>query len=399
MPGDLLDLILIALAAAFAVAGYRQGFIIGVLSFIGFLGGAAVGAALSPAIAHAVVSGQNTQALLAIILVFLAAMVGQLLASLAGAAVRAHVTWRPATLLDAVGGAGVSVLSVLLIAWFIGSAVINAPFPAVARQVNKSLVLRTVDRLMPRDAHSMFSRFRQLLASGPYTQVFGTLGAEGALTVPPPDPAVLASPGVGRDEPSIVKIVGTSPGCDHRLEGSGFVISPGHVLTNAHVVAGVTQGPVVIHRGRTYPAHVVLFDPTRDVAVLYVPGLPSRPLHFRAHARRGAPAIVAGYPLNRGFTAVPARVGSASPATAPNIYQTAIVTRQIYSIRAVVQPGNSGGPLLSPSGAVYGVVFAAAVGVGESDVGYALTAGEVGRDARKGGSATLSVSTQPWHCD
>ena len=46
MSGDLLDLILIALAAAFAVAGYRQGFIIGVLSFAGFLGGAAIGIAL-----------------------------------------------------------------------------------------------------------------------------------------------------------------------------------------------------------------------------------------------------------------------------------------------------------------------------------------------------------------
>lgn len=399
MPGDLLDLILIVLAAAFAVAGYRQGFIVGVLSFIGFLGGAAVGAAVSPSIAHLAVSGQNSQALLAIIVVFLAAMLGQLAASLIGVAVRAHVTWKPVTVVDAVGGAGISVLSVLLIAWFIGSAVVNAPFPGVTTQVNRSLVLRTVDRLMPPAAHSAFSRFRRLLATGPYTQVFGTLGAEGALTVGPPDPAVLTSRGLARDEGSIVKIVGTSPSCNRRMEGSGFVISPGHVITNAHVVAGVTEGLSVIDAGVAYRGRVVLFDPQRDVAVLYVPGLRARPLHFRAHARRAADAIVAGYPLNRGFTAVAARVGSASPATAANIYQSAMVTRQIYSIRALVQPGNSGGPLLAPSGAVYGVVFAAAVGVGTQDIGYALTAGEVGRDARAGAAATLPVSTQPWHCD
>jgi S1-C subfamily serine protease len=149
----------------------------------------------------------------------------------------------------------------------------------------------------------------------------------------------------------------------------------------------------------TFPAHVVLFDPMRDVAVLYVPGLTARPLHFRDHARHGASAIVAGYPLNRGFTAVPARIGDASPATAPNIYQTAMVTREIYSVRALVRPGNSGGPLLAPSGLVYGVVFAAAVGTGQQDIGYALTAGEVGADARAGKTATQNVSTQPWHCD
>jgi S1-C subfamily serine protease len=395
--GDLLDLILVALAAAFAVAGYRQGFIVGVLSFIGFLGGAAVGAIFSPSIAHTVVHGQNQQALVAIVVVFIAAMIGQLGASLAGAAVRARVTWRSAALVDAAGGAAVSVLSVLLIAWFIGSAMVNAPFPAVAKQVNQSLVLRTVDRFMPGATRMMFSHFRQLLASGPYTQVFGALGAEQALTVASPNPNVVDSPGLLQDKPSIVKIIGTAPSCNHRLEGSGFVITRDHVLTNAHVVAGVTQGPEVMQNGHAFPAHVVLFDPQRDVAVLYVPGLPARPLHFKAHAHRGSSAIVAGYPLDQSFTAVPARIGSASAATAPNIYQTNIVTRQIYSIKALVRPGNSGGPLVAPNGLVYGVVFAAAVGT--KDVGYALTAGEVGPDVRAGEAATSPVSTQPWHCD
>ena len=173
VPGDLLDLILIVLAAAFAVAGYRQGFIIGVLSFVGFLGGAAVGAVFSPALARALVSEQARQALIAIIVVFLAAMVGQLVASLAGAAVRSRVTWRPVTYLDAAGGAVVSVVSVLLIAWLIGSAVVNAGFPSITGQVRNSAVLRAVDSVMPSAARTMFSDFRRLLASGPYPQVFG----------------------------------------------------------------------------------------------------------------------------------------------------------------------------------------------------------------------------------
>jgi S1-C subfamily serine protease len=394
--GDLLDLILIVLAAAFAVAGYRQGFIVGVLSFVGFLGGAAVGAAIAPGLARLLVKDASQQAVVGIVVVFLAAVIGQLIAAVAGAVLRSQLTWRPVALLDSVGGAGVSVVSVLLIAWFIGSAVANAPFPSVARQVDKSMVLRGVDRFMPSAAHTMFSDFRRLLASGPYTQVFGSLGVEGAPDVPPPDSAVLNSRGLARDRRSIVKIIGRAPSCERQLEGSGFVISPQHVLTNAHVVAGVTQGPVVTGHGkRSFAARVVLYDPHRDVAVLYVPGLHARPLHFSGSASRGKGAIVAGYPEDMGFRAVAARVGNKSPATGPDIYQDHQVIREIYSVRAQVLPGNSGGPLLARDGDVYGVVFAAAISV--ADTGYALTAHEVASDVRSGITATQPVSTQ--RCD
>jgi S1-C subfamily serine protease len=393
VPGDLLDLILIALAAAFAVAGYRQGFIVGALSFVGFLGGAAVGAVISPHIARALVTSPSKQALVAIIVVFLTAMLGQLITSLVGSALRSRVTWRPATFVDSVGGAAVSVISVLLIAWLIGSAVVNAPFPAIAGQVSRSAVLRGVDRFMPSGAQIMFSDFRRLLATGPYTQVFGALGAEGALSVSAPSPAVLASPGLARARPSIVKIIGMAPACSRTLEGSGFVISPQHVLTNAHVVAGVRGEPTVIDgRHGSFPARVVLYDPERDIAILYVPGLAAAPLPFRGPAVRGDEAIVAGYPLNSHFTAVPARIGSEEQANSPDIYQVHTVSRSIYAVRAVVQPGNSGGPLLTPGGGVYGVVFAAAIDV--SDTGYALTASEVAPDVAAGRAATAPVSTQ-----
>ena len=393
VPGDLLDLILIALAAAFAVAGYRQGFIVGVLSFVGFLGGAAVGAIISPHIARALAKSPSKQALVAIIVVFLTAMLGQLVASLAGVAVRSRVTWRPATLLDSVGGAAVSIISVLLIAWLIGSAVVNAPFPAIAGQVNRSAVLRGVDRFMPSGAQVMFSDFRRLLATGPYTQVFGALGAEGALSVPAPSRAVLSSPGLARARPSIVKVIGVAPGCSRTLEGSGFVVSPHRVLTNAHVVAGVRGGPTVTDGGHgSFPARVVLYDPERDVAILYVPGLAVPALPFRGPAARGDGAIVAGYPLNSHFTAVPARIGAEEQANSPDIYQVRTVSRSIYAIRAVVLPGNSGGPLLTPHGGVYGVVFAASPDVKQT--GYALTAGEVAPDVAAGRAATAEVSTQ-----
>jgi S1-C subfamily serine protease len=395
VPGDLLDLILIALIAAFAVAGYRQGFIIGVLSLAGFVVGVTVGAVIAPGVSHALAKSLSWQAFIAILVVFGMAVLGMLVASGIGVAVRSRVTGRPATLIDSLGGAAVNVMAVLVVTWLIASFVQNAPFPTISQQVNNSAVLRTVDRVMPRDALYLpvFPHLRSLLANGLYTQVFSGFGAEGGTNVAAPDPAVLTSRSLSRVEPSIVKIVGVAASCSLQIEGSGFVISPQHVLTNAHVVAGVANGPLVysadgaIHHGR-----VVLYDPERDLAVIDVPGLTAPPLQFAAQAAVGTNAIVAGYPLNHPLTVAAARIGRGETAYGPNIYQTRVVHRQIYPIRAQIEPGNSGGPLLSTGGQVYGVVFAASTSM--SDTGYALTAAEVASDAAAGGSATTAVSTQ-----
>jgi S1-C subfamily serine protease len=240
----------------------------------------------------------------------------------------------------------------------------------------------------------------------------------GSANVPPPDTSVLRWRAVARDRASIVKITGEArTTCGRSLEGSGFVISPQHVLTNAHVVAGMTTGPYVGHgTGNGLPAKVVLFDPNTDVAILYVPGLRAPPLRFAGPAGRGSGAVMAGYPENGRFRAVPARIGSQWSANGPNIYQTGTVTRAIYAVRARVEPGNSGGPLLARNGKVYGVIFAASttarntgkvygVFVAPSapapdtsttapDNGLALTADTVGPDVRHGARATTPVSTR-----
>jgi S1-C subfamily serine protease len=144
--------------------------------------------------------------------------------------------------------------------------------------------------------------------------------------------------------------------------------------------------------GEVLPARVVLYDPNRDVAVLYVPGLARPPLAFNGPVPTGADAVVAGYPLDGPLTATPARIAGDQEVTGPNIYANRQVTREVYTLRARVREGNSGGPLLSPSGRVDGVVFAASVEL--PDVGYALTAREVASDARAGAMATRAVSTQ-----
>ena len=390
--GDLLDLALVVIAVAFAVSGYRQGFIVGSLSFVGFVGGAVLGAELGPVISRAIVGGQTQQDVAAVVLLVVFAIIGQFLFSSVGAYVRQAMTSPSSTVLDSIGGAGVSVLSMLLIAWAIGSVLTASSFQGVVKQVDNSVVLGTMDRVMPSQAKTMFGEFRRLLATGPFPQVFSGIGAAHLFAVSAPDPAVLNSPGYLAARSRVLKVDGTATTCDRTIEGTGFVYAPDHVMTNAHVVAGVNQGPTVTTAaGRAYRAEVVFYDPQVDIAVLYVPGLNMSPLQFDTQAQPGDSAVVAGYPLDQGFTQRPARIGGTQNAIGPDIYQTGQVSRLIYQVRAKVEPGNSGGPLLSPSGTVDGVVFAAAVD--DSNTGFALTASEVAADATHGATQTTAVST------
>ena len=390
----MLDLILLVVIAAFATSGYRQGFIVGVLSFFGFVGGALLGAEFGPSISRALVGGQTQQDVIAMVLLVSFAVIGQFIASSIGTAMRSTVTWRSATVLDSVGGSVVSVVSFLLIAWVVGSVLNGSPFPVVDGQVNNSLVLQTVDRFVPSPARTMFSDFRRLLATNStYSEVFSKIGAERIFDIPAPDPSVLDARGYLAARASVVRVNGIAPSCSLSIEGSGFVISPDHILTNAHVVAGVTERQTVTTAsGRTLQAIVVYYDPQVDVAVLCVPGLDLPALQFAGPASPSDDAVVAGYPLNSQYLqAVPARIGGIQDVQGLNIYQDSTVTRQIYEIRAVVKSGNSGGPLLSPAGTVDGVVFAAAIGV--PDTGFALTAAEVSADASAGAQDTAPVST------
>ena len=392
----MLDAILVVLIIVFAISGYRQGFIVGVLSFVGFIGGGVLAALGAPPVIQAFVPNPTQQALIAIAMVFLFAALGQFFTSYLGALIRNRVTWNSARILDAMGGALVSTLSVLLVSWLVGSAVANSMIPLVTEQVQNSRILRTVDRVMPDPAQTWFSTFRRIVDQSAFPQVFSGLGTSEPAEVAEPDPSVLNTEELRRASQSVVKVLGNAPSCQRRVEGTGFVYAHERVMTNAHVVAGVEEELRIVTRdGTQYEAIVVLYDPQQDLAVLAVPGLDLEPLEFEMQAKKGDDAVVAGFPRDSGFTVVPARIRAEQTARGPDFYHSQQVSREIYQVRAVIQPGNSGGPLLSPRGTVYGVVFAAATN--DEETGYVLTADEVAANAEAGIRAPTPVSTQ--ECD
>jgi S1-C subfamily serine protease len=388
---DALDVVLIVVCLGFALSGYRQGFVVGFLAFAGFIGGGVLGAKYANSL-HARLHFGMDPALFGLLVVLVAAMIGQLVATLVGAALRREMTSGPLRTVDSVAGGVVSVVSVLLVAWLVGTALANASSAGISAQVRNSSLLQGVDRVMPSAASTWFGSFRRLLDQDGLPEVFGGIGPTSVPRVPPPNPRLAHSRAVRLAEPAVVKIVGVAESCSRQIEGSGFVYAPDRVMTNAHVVAGVSSPTVRLANGNTVTARVVLYDSERDVAVLEVPGVSAAPLQFSGPITRGQSAIVVGFPENGPFSAVAARVRSVQDARGPDIYQDKEVTRQIYALYASVRPGNSGGPLLTPSGQVAGVVFAAAVD--NAHTGYALTAREVAPDAARGASATAQVSTE-----
>lgn len=388
---NVLDLLLLLWVGVFGALGYRQGFIVGVFSLAGFLAGGTAVVVLAPRVFDVETIGP-AESLLAVALVLMSAALGQLLAGRLGHVVRRRVTSSGGRAADATAGAVISVVVLLIVTWFLASALRPGPIPELSRQIAGSSVVTTVDRVMPPQARTAFSSFRRILDNNPLPPVFGGLQPERIRPVSPPARAVAMTPALRAAARSIVDVTSTGSECRRQVKATGFVFAPQYVMTNAHVVAGVKSPEVAVAgRGRSYSARVVAYDAGRDLAVLFVPGLRAPPLEFRLGANRGDEAVVAGFPQGGPLQLEAARIRETIVARGTDIYHSRQVRREIFSLYADVEPGNSGGPLLSPAGDVYGVVFAKSLD--DPDTGYALTAKEAAPVATKALDATRAIST------
>jgi S1-C subfamily serine protease len=268
----------------------------------------------------------------------------------------------------------------------------SSSLPWLNREVRSSAVLGGINQLMPQQARALSAALRTTLDTNGFPDVFGGLAPTRAREVAAPDPTLAKSQVVVNSKRSVIKVLGVAPSCSRRIEGSGFVYAEERVMTNAHVVAGTEEIEVEVN-GDRIEGRVVVYDPRRDLAVLYVPGLRAPVMPFvKKPAATGASAIVLGYPLDGPYNAQSARVRDVSNITGPDIYDSGNdVTREIYTIRALVRSGNSGGPLVAPNGDVLGVIFAAAAD--DRNTGFAVTAREASETAERGTERTRGVRT------
>jgi S1-C subfamily serine protease len=387
---DLLDILLLLVVLAYAASGYRRGLVAGCVSLAGFVGGAVVGVWILPWVMDLVPPGSTRATVTAVLTVLLPAVVGHELAGRLALRLRRELDRGPLRVADGIGGAVANSVAVLIVAWVAASVLGASSSPLVTSSIRDSRLLGAVQETMPDTTPAWFSRATSALTEAGFPQVFNPFENESTAEVAAPSGDSVTAAATNAAKLSTVKVEGVA-GTQGR-EGSGFVYAREHVMTNAHVVAGIDEPTVQIGGvGRTYEARVVLFDPQKDVAVLYVPGLKAPVLRFDDNAERGDSAVVAGYPQDGDLNLQAATVANRVRATGQNIYNDDTVTREIYSIRSTVRPGNSGGPLLTTDGRVFGVVFARSTS--DAETGYVLTAAEVSSDAERAANATAPVDT------
>ena len=384
---NFLDWCLVLIVIAYALSGYWQGFITGAFATVGLIVGGLLGIWLAP---HLLGEANPSLwvSLAALFVVLVCASFGQAVLQYAGSRVRDQISWQPVRALDAVGGAVLSIVAVLIVSWMLGVAVSGSRIPGIAPMVRDSQVLTTVNDVMPLKAQGLLRQFDRVVGSSFFPRYLEPFAPERIVEVSPAPGSVVRDPEVHQAELSVFKVRGNNR-CGDGIEGSGFLYAPHRLMTNAHVVAGVTE-PKVRVGTRDVDATVVYYDSDLDIAVLDV-DIQGPVVRFDRTGAAKEAAVILGYPNDGPFNAQPARIRAEQRLRSPDIYGRGTVTREVFSLRGLVRPGNSGGPLVSRDGEVLGVIFAASVS--DKQTGYALTAEQVADAATRGLSAQGRVSS------
>jgi S1-C subfamily serine protease len=384
----LIDLFIL-IAIVFAVSsGYRRGFWLSLGQYAGLVIGVIIGATLAPILMDAVnLNGSITRSLVAIMILIVAGTIGSSIGYWLGEPIRLRLLARPRSgRIDSVAGAIFSAAAVLAVSWFLGLSLARVPNPALSGAIQRSAILRTLDAIAPRPP-GFLARVQAIIAGVNFPSAFSGLEPIPSAL---PLPASVDTAGIRTAASETVKVQGF--GCGGIVFGSGFPVGRGMILTNAHVVAG-TRGTTVRDVGGTaFGARVVLFDPERDVAILYVPRLTLAPLSQAAANTRTQGATI-GYPGGGPESVSPAVVNGEVTAQGRDIYGQNLVDRNIWIIQANVMPGNSGGPLVDLNGSVIGVIFAASTS--QQGQAYALTDAEVQPDIAAAQGRTDAVAVGP----
>jgi S1-C subfamily serine protease len=374
---ETVDWIAAAVIALAALNGLRRGLVGGALSLAGIAAGAYFGAKLAPQLLSGSESAYTP--IIALVGAVVLGILFQTVAGMAGSTIRASLlAVPPLRVLDSIGGFALGAAAGAAVVWIAGAVALHLPGQVELREeVQRSRILGEINERVPP------SRLLDAIARvDPFAAIAGPQP-----NVPPPDPALLATPGVREARPSVFRVLGTA--CGLGVSGSGWAIRPNLVVTNAHVVAGMKDARVDRADGAFREAEVVAFNTRDDLAVLRVDGLRADPLTLVEPVEGEAVAIL-GYPESGPFTATAGRIGQTGAVLTDDAYGRGPISRRVTTLRGVVRHGNSGGPAVDGRGRVQATIFAARIG---SDAGYAVPS-EIVR-AAVADAATREVSTGP----
>lgn len=363
--------------------GWRRGLVVSLSSLAGFVAGFVLGRFLAGPVVGWVNGSANAEVVPPWVVPLAPLIAGFVVAGLGGwlgTLLRRVLHKTPGKWVDAGLGAFVGVVSFLLCVWLAATWIRTTPFVQLNRAVAESRIVAIADLIMPADPNVVIGTLDKALVDYGFPTVFkGQPERIRGIGEPNPDMVQVGKSVSG----SVVKIRTEKTTCDNLQSGTGWVFAPEHVATNAHVVAGSTDLTLQVNgKGKVFDAQLVAFDPKRDVAVLRVPGLNATPLQTGADLNAGADAVAVGFPGNGGYTISPARTRETLKARGTDIYDDESVTRNVYSLRAIIRQGNSGGPLLDKNGRAVGMVFATSLN--DKETGYALTIGEIESVLRQG---------------
>lgn len=384
---DALDIVLILVIVLALVAGAVRGFVASLGTLIGLVAGGAAVYWLAP-IVSGLVPWPVWRAVLVVAMSIVLLLGGAAIGSALGRLIRRGVDRTPLRVVDRFLGAAASLVIAALATSLVGASLRDTGIPTVSTAAGSSRVLSVINGLTPDPVEATLARLRSdVLGVG--LPSFGNLLAP---QVQPDTPQVTGDdPELAAAKASVARIAGTAYACGVGLTGSGFVVAPDRVVTNAHVVAGVDAPVVHLDNQPLREGRVVYFDPTDDLAVIAVDGLDAAPLLITSTLPVGAAAVVQGYPYGGPLEQTPAQVLSVGTVSVPDITDSGSAARSIYSLAAEVKPGDSGGPLLTGDGEVAGIVFARA----ETDEqrGYAMTMDELGPVVELAPTQDTAVST------
>lgn len=370
---NLLDLVVVASAAAAAFGGYRLGFLARATSWVGLALGLVVAMNFLPAAVRTFEGPDpSTKLFIAAGVLLLGGFIGQGVGLLAGSSLRRFVPHGPLRAVDSSVGALVGVVGVLTSVWLLLPAIADIP-GAYARQARNSAIARFLDRQLPEPPDTV-QALRRVVGDTNFPQVFEVL-RPAPKTGPPPATTGIPAPVIARVSASTVKVEGIA--CGRMQEGSGFTAAPDTVVTNAHVVAGNRPGRTQVARpdGRRLDASIVVFDPGRDLAVLRVPGLGQAPLPV-SEAEVGEQGAVFGHPGGQDpLRIAPAAIREQVDAAGRDLYGTRPTRREVFVLAAELAQGDSGAALVDTGGSVVGVAFA--IAPDRPGTAYALTSDEL----------------------